>query len=132
MHCFSGAAMLYAAPLSLKIRKCCKYVLVKLKSEVIPVTGRVGPWVYETSRLPHFLDVLDNWLAEGGEVASLPALRAGSPAPTALRIFIGTDGTGLYSFLYVSFSGGVDPRAVMRLTSLGRLKNPMTNQLHYH
>jgi hypothetical protein len=34
-------------------------------SKAIPVTGRGGPQVYETSRLPHFLD---NRLKAGGEV----------------------------------------------------------------
>jgi hypothetical protein len=34
----------------------------------ISVTGREGPWGYETSRLPHFLH---NRLTDGGEVVSL-------------------------------------------------------------
>jgi hypothetical protein len=35
---------------------------------IIPVTGRVRPQVYETLRLRHFLD---NRLTDGGEVVSL-------------------------------------------------------------
>jgi hypothetical protein len=38
------------------------------KSKSIPVTGRGGPWICETSRLPHFPD---NRLTDGGEVVSL-------------------------------------------------------------
>jgi hypothetical protein len=38
------------------------------KGKSIPVTGRDGPYVCETSRLPHFLD---NRLTDGGEVVSL-------------------------------------------------------------
>jgi hypothetical protein len=34
------------------------------KDKAIPVTGRGGPQVYETSRLPHFLD---NRLTDGDE-----------------------------------------------------------------
>jgi hypothetical protein len=40
----------------------------KRKDKVIPVTGRGGPLVCETSRLPHFLD---NRLTDGGRVVSL-------------------------------------------------------------
>jgi hypothetical protein len=29
--------------------------LMEVKGKAIPVTGREGPWGYETSRLPHFL-----------------------------------------------------------------------------
>jgi hypothetical protein len=32
------------------------YNSCKKKIKPIPVTGRGGPWVCETSRLPHFLD----------------------------------------------------------------------------
>jgi hypothetical protein len=38
------------------------------KSKAIPVIGHAGPQVVETSRLPHFLDIL---LTDGGEVVSL-------------------------------------------------------------
>jgi hypothetical protein len=36
--------------------------------KAIPVTSRGGPYVCETSRLPHFLD---SRLTDGGEVVSL-------------------------------------------------------------
>jgi hypothetical protein len=36
--------------------------------QVIPVTARGGPYVYETSRLPH---ILDNRLTNGDELVSL-------------------------------------------------------------
>jgi hypothetical protein len=38
------------------------------KGKSIPVKGRGGPEVYETSRLPHFVD---NRLSDDGEVISL-------------------------------------------------------------
>jgi hypothetical protein len=41
------------------------------ESRAIPVTGRGGPYGYETSRLPHFLD---NRLRDGGEVVSITRL----------------------------------------------------------
>jgi hypothetical protein len=39
-----------------------------VKGKVTLVTGRGGPYGYETSKLPHFLD---NRLTHGGEVVSL-------------------------------------------------------------
>jgi hypothetical protein len=36
--------------------------------KAIPVTGRGDPYVYETSRLPHFLD---NRLTDDGEIVTL-------------------------------------------------------------
>jgi hypothetical protein len=39
---------------------------VKAKDKAIPVTGRRGPYVYETSRHPHFLE---SGLTDGGEVS---------------------------------------------------------------
>jgi hypothetical protein len=38
------------------------------KGKAIPVTGRGGPQVCDTSKLPHFLD---NRLIDGGEFVSL-------------------------------------------------------------
>jgi hypothetical protein len=38
------------------------------KGKAIPVAGREGPYICESSRLPHFLD---NRLTDGGEVVSL-------------------------------------------------------------
>jgi hypothetical protein len=46
--------------------------LFSKKGKAIPVTDRAGPWICETSRLPHFLD---NLLTDGGEVVS-PTLQA--------------------------------------------------------
>jgi hypothetical protein len=40
----------------------------KYKGKIIPVIGRGGPKVYETSRLPYFLD---NQLKDGGEIFSI-------------------------------------------------------------
>jgi hypothetical protein len=39
-----------------------------LKVKAVSVTGHEGPYVCETSRLPH---ILDNWLTDGGEVVSI-------------------------------------------------------------
>jgi hypothetical protein len=36
--------------------------------KTVPLIGRGNPWVYETLKLPHFLD---NRLTDGGEVISL-------------------------------------------------------------
>jgi hypothetical protein len=43
----------------------------KEKGKANPITGLGGPYGYETSRLPHFLDSL---LTDGGEVVSLTRL----------------------------------------------------------
>jgi hypothetical protein len=43
-------------------------VFCEVEDKAIPVTGPWGPYGYETSRLPHFLD---NRLTDGGEVVSL-------------------------------------------------------------
>jgi hypothetical protein len=42
--------------------------IIQVKVKAIFVTRRGGPLIYETSRLPHFVD---NRLTEGGEVVSL-------------------------------------------------------------
>jgi hypothetical protein len=39
-----------------------------LKGKAIPVTGREGPYVCETSKLPH---LLDNRLTDGRDILSL-------------------------------------------------------------
>jgi hypothetical protein len=41
---------------------------IERKGKAIPVTGRGGPEVYETSRFPHFLD---NRFTDDGEVVSV-------------------------------------------------------------
>jgi hypothetical protein len=48
---------------------------VEVKCKAIPVTGRGGPWGYETSRLPHFLN---NRLTDGGEVSLTRRKTAGT------------------------------------------------------
>jgi hypothetical protein len=40
----------------------------KSKCEILPVTGRGGPYCCEKSRLPHFID---SQLTDGGKVVSL-------------------------------------------------------------
>jgi hypothetical protein len=42
--------------------------LLPKKCKAIHVTGFGGPYGFETSRIPYFLD---NWLTDGGEVANL-------------------------------------------------------------
>jgi hypothetical protein len=46
---------------------CGSHHTVKRKGKAIPVTGHGGPYICETSRLPHFLD---NQLTDGSEVVS--------------------------------------------------------------
>jgi hypothetical protein len=64
------------------------------KGKAIPVTGCEGPQGCERSRLPHFLD---SRLTDGGEVYS----RKGE---------------------LVSITSGVNPRAILRLERLDKLK----------
>jgi hypothetical protein len=47
-------------------------IFTKRKCKAIPVTGRGGPYGFEMSRLPHFLD---NRLTDCGEVVSLTSRR---------------------------------------------------------
>jgi hypothetical protein len=51
-------------------------VIADIKGKAVPVTGRSGPWVYETLRLPHFLE---NRLTDGGEIVSLTRQRPFTP-----------------------------------------------------
>jgi hypothetical protein len=48
------------------------------EGKAIPVIGRAGPYICETSRLPHFLD---NRLTDGGEVVSLMRRPPFTPLP---------------------------------------------------
>jgi hypothetical protein len=67
------------------------------------VTGRGGPSVCETSRIPHFLDIL---LTDGSKFVSVT--RGPSFTP---EIFL----------VLISFRAGVNPSATVRLEGLGRL-----------
>jgi hypothetical protein len=80
------------------------------KSKAIPLTGREGPYGFETSRIPHFLD---NRLTDDGEVVSL---RRRPPFTPPGRFLV-----------LISVTDCVDPRARVRLTGLGQLKNAMTS-----
>jgi hypothetical protein len=51
-------------------------ILQNVKGKAIPVAGRGGPWVCETSRLTHSLE---NRLTDGGEVISLKRRSQFSP-----------------------------------------------------
>jgi hypothetical protein len=52
---------------------------VDLIGKAIPVTGRGGPYVCETSRFPHFLE---NRLTDGGEIVSLTSRPPFTPPPS--------------------------------------------------
>jgi hypothetical protein len=82
---------------------CC-YLVIYIKGKATSVRGR------ETSGIPPFLD---NRLTDGGEVVQPYALAA------------------LYSpgrfLVFVSIRGWVDPRVIMRLEGLGKLKNAITS-----
>jgi hypothetical protein len=51
----------------------------------MPVLGRGGPWGFETSRLPHFLD---NRLTDGGEVVSLTSRKPFTPQEDSWYSFL--------------------------------------------
>jgi hypothetical protein len=51
-------------------------ILIKIINKAIPPTGHGGPWVCETSRLPHFLD---KWLTDSSEAVSLARWPAFTP-----------------------------------------------------
>jgi hypothetical protein len=67
---------MYGSAISRLRHNCLSFTLLNLlwkvkryvKGKATPVTGREGPLVCDTSRLPHFLD---NRLTDGGEVVSL-------------------------------------------------------------
>jgi hypothetical protein len=56
-----------------------------VKCEDIPVTGREGPYDWETSRIPHFVD---NRLTDGGEVVSPTRLTPFTPQEDSWYSFL--------------------------------------------
>jgi hypothetical protein len=76
------------------------------KCKALPARSRGGPYGYETSRFPHFLDT--RFIYSG----RLSALRAGRPLrPRKIPVLI-------------SVRYWVDPRTTVRLEGLGQLKKP--------
>jgi hypothetical protein len=74
------------------------------KGKAIPVTGRGGPRDCETSRLPHFPTI-------GSQMAvRVSALCAGLPLPPGRFLIL------------ISVRGWVDPRIIVRLEGLRKLK----------
>jgi hypothetical protein len=57
---------------------------------VVPIKGREGPYICETSRLPHFFS-LDSRLTDGGEVVSLTRRSLFTPPPRAIVRMEGLD-----------------------------------------
>jgi hypothetical protein len=68
-----------------------RFVVKNVKGKIIPVTGREGPYVCETSRLPHFLYTFGSQMA-----VRLSAWRAGrllaAPPPGRFLVFISVIG----------------------------------------
>jgi hypothetical protein len=82
----------------------------KGKSKAIPVTGRAGPYGFNMSRIPHFLD---SRLTDGGQFVSLMS-RSKFTSPGR-------------SLALISVRSRVNPNVIVRLEGLGQLKNPMTS-----
>jgi hypothetical protein len=80
----------------------------KEKGKAIPVTGRGGPKVCGTSRIPHFLD-------NRSQMAVRSALRTGRLLPPGRFLVL------------VSVRGRVDRRTIVQLEGLVQLKNLVTS-----
>jgi hypothetical protein len=91
-----------------KSRECksCNFKCKCKKVKTISITGRGGPWGYETSRLTH---LLDNPLIDGGGLVSL------TRRPAAVY----PQEVSWHSFLLEVES---KPRAIVRLEGLSQLK----------
>jgi hypothetical protein len=85
-------------------------VVVAKKDRAIPVTGRGGLWDCEASKLPHF----SRQSAHRWRWSCQPYVPAALYLPRRFLVLL-------------SVRGWVDPRAIVRLEGLGKLKNPMTS-----
>jgi hypothetical protein len=85
------------------------HVQVSIKCKAIPATRHGGPYDFETSRLPHFVD---NLLTDSGEVVSLTR----RPPFTPERFLV-----------LISVGYCVDHRATVRLEEFLQMKNPVTS-----
>jgi hypothetical protein len=81
------------------------FITLILFSKATPVTSHEGPSGCETSRLPHFLD---KQLIDGGKVVSLTRRPLFTPPGRFLVL--------------ISVRGWVNPRAIVWLEGLGKLK----------
>jgi hypothetical protein len=82
------------------------------KGKAILVTGREGPYDCETWKIPRFLD---NRLTDGGEVVS-PTRQP--PLPPGRFLIL------------ISVRCGIDPRTIVRLEGLDKLKKSTSSGLN--